>query len=159
MIRRPPRSTRTDTLFPYTTLFRSLGAGAEPRPDSRYAVSKVFGEALGRLFADKYGLEVVCLRIGSFRPVPTTRRMLHIWIGPDDMVRLTVAAIDAPQVHFSVVYGVSHTEAGWWEMEDAEALGYRPVLDVGKYANDVENKAPPEGLVESDRKSTRLNFS
>src|SRR3546814_7811150 len=28
MIRRPPRSTRTDTLFPYTTLFRSTGAGA-----------------------------------------------------------------------------------------------------------------------------------
>src|SRR3546814_3764774 len=28
MIRRPPRSTRTDTLFPYTTLFRSLGTGA-----------------------------------------------------------------------------------------------------------------------------------
>src|SRR3546814_1544669 len=27
MIRRPPRSTRTDTLFPYTTLFRSAGAG------------------------------------------------------------------------------------------------------------------------------------
>src|SRR3546814_8581475 len=29
MIRRPPRSTRTDTLFPYTTLFRSF-AGAQP---------------------------------------------------------------------------------------------------------------------------------
>src|SRR3546814_14918993 len=28
MIRRPPRSTRTDTLFPYTTLFRSSAAGA-----------------------------------------------------------------------------------------------------------------------------------
>src|SRR3546814_10549691 len=28
MIRRPPRSTRTDTLFPYTTLFRSLGGNA-----------------------------------------------------------------------------------------------------------------------------------
>src|SRR3546814_9975680 len=68
--------------------------------------------------------------------------MLHIWIGPDDMVRLTVAAIDAPPVHFSVVYGVSHTESGWWELEDAEALGYRPVLDVGQYAYDVENKAP-----------------
>src|SRR3546814_11184791 len=27
MIRRPPRSTRTDTLFPYTTLFRSVGVG------------------------------------------------------------------------------------------------------------------------------------
>src|SRR3546814_3195437 len=30
MIRRPPRSTRTDTLFPYTTLFRSLGGAAYP---------------------------------------------------------------------------------------------------------------------------------
>src|SRR3546814_8188440 len=32
MIRRPPRSTRTDTLFPYTTLFRSLGGQVRPRP-------------------------------------------------------------------------------------------------------------------------------
>src|SRR3546814_1406561 len=36
MIRRPPRSTRTDTLFPYTTLFRSARAaarrGSRPRP-------------------------------------------------------------------------------------------------------------------------------
>src|SRR3546814_18650071 len=31
MIRRPPRSTRTDTLFPYTTLFRSLSARSWPR--------------------------------------------------------------------------------------------------------------------------------
>src|SRR3546814_7953981 len=30
MIRRPPRSTRTDTLFPYTTLFRSPGGGRHP---------------------------------------------------------------------------------------------------------------------------------
>src|SRR3546814_15514807 len=34
MIRRPPRSTRTDTLFPYTTLFRSV-RGAHPRPGPR----------------------------------------------------------------------------------------------------------------------------
>src|SRR3546814_21156411 len=32
MIRRPPRSTRTDTLFPYTTLFRSVGIGASGLP-------------------------------------------------------------------------------------------------------------------------------
>src|SRR3546814_19916227 len=30
MIRRPPKSTRTDTLFPYTTLFRSLDARLQP---------------------------------------------------------------------------------------------------------------------------------
>src|SRR3546814_3240544 len=33
MIRRPPRSTRTDTLFPYTTLFRSVGDFLVGRPD------------------------------------------------------------------------------------------------------------------------------
>src|SRR3546814_10450067 len=33
MIRRPPRSTRTDTLFPYTTLFRSLRAKPKKRND------------------------------------------------------------------------------------------------------------------------------
>src|SRR3546814_5909345 len=35
MIRRPPRSTRTDTLFPYTTLFRSLG-GRDHQPDRAF---------------------------------------------------------------------------------------------------------------------------
>src|SRR3546814_16358035 len=42
MIRRPPRSTRTDTLFPYTTLFRSLGFDeTHPRssPPDRPAVT------------------------------------------------------------------------------------------------------------------------
>src|SRR3546814_6840644 len=39
MIRRPPRSTRTDTLFPYTTLFRSFGKGAA-------TVAGAFGKAV-----------------------------------------------------------------------------------------------------------------
>src|SRR3546814_14872622 len=38
MIRRPPRSTRTDTLFPYTTLFRSPGLGLTLRSDQPIAV-------------------------------------------------------------------------------------------------------------------------
>src|SRR3546814_16585337 len=41
MIRRPPRSTRTDTLFPYTTLFRSTGV------EHRIAVLPLFGEQVG----------------------------------------------------------------------------------------------------------------
>src|SRR3546814_1642448 len=47
MIRRPPRSTRTDTLFPYTTLFRSSG-GAErkngPSTSSEPAPAEAGGE-------------------------------------------------------------------------------------------------------------------
>src|SRR3546814_6213225 len=41
MVRRPPRSTRTDTLFPYTTLFRSLRGASEEKPCSRPAPLRV----------------------------------------------------------------------------------------------------------------------
>src|SRR3546814_11153431 len=43
MIRRPPRSTRTDTLFPYTTLFRSQGGRSER--DRRYRAARYRGRA------------------------------------------------------------------------------------------------------------------
>src|SRR3546814_12167759 len=53
MIRRPPRSTRTDTLFPYTTLFRSQAAHGPV--DARVRMRAVgVGEALG-LIADRIG--------------------------------------------------------------------------------------------------------
>src|SRR3546814_11022119 len=48
MIRRPPRSTRTDTLFPYTTLFRSLNArarGGFPSPCENFRASAVAATA------------------------------------------------------------------------------------------------------------------
>src|SRR3546814_3491048 len=43
MIRRPPRSTRTDTLFPYTTLFRSIDAAewVDPYDDEKLGFNKV----------------------------------------------------------------------------------------------------------------------
>jgi uronate dehydrogenase len=50
------------------------------RPDGLYGVSKVFAEALGRLYADKHGLEIVNLRIGSFQPRPKNIRMLNTWL-------------------------------------------------------------------------------
>ncbi|MBA3450251.1 MAG: NAD(P)-dependent oxidoreductase, partial [Chloroflexia bacterium] len=40
---------------------------AEIRPDSLYGVSKVYGEALGRLYADRHGVRAICLRIGAVR--------------------------------------------------------------------------------------------
>lgn len=43
---------------------------------------KAFGEALGRLYADKFGLEVVCIRIGSFLAEPTEARHLSTWLMP-----------------------------------------------------------------------------
>src|SRR3546814_3895924 len=44
MIRRPPRSTRTDTLFPYTTLFRSLGVGETLTETFTYTITDGDGD-------------------------------------------------------------------------------------------------------------------
>jgi uronate dehydrogenase len=116
---------------------RSIGPDDPPRPDSRYAVSKVFGEALGRLYADKYGLSVVCLRIGSYQERPLNVRMLSTWISPRDMVELVRCAIEAKDVHFETVYGVSANSRTWWADEAAVRLGYRPVDNAELFAAEI----------------------
>src|SRR3546814_439463 len=44
MLRRPPRSTRTDTLFPYTTLFRSVEPSRHHRPESDHGTAAAIGD-------------------------------------------------------------------------------------------------------------------
>src|SRR3546814_1817413 len=51
MIRRPPRSTRTDTLFPYTTLFRSQIVPDEPCQQHRFARARIVGVVGRQLLA------------------------------------------------------------------------------------------------------------
>src|SRR3546814_8747901 len=50
MIRRPPRSTRTDTLFPYTTLFRSAGYEVEVIPNQGKGAASARIEEARKLF-------------------------------------------------------------------------------------------------------------
>ncbi|GAB2918156.1 NAD(P)-dependent oxidoreductase [Paraburkholderia jirisanensis] len=102
------------------------------RPDSRYGVSKVFGEALGRLYADKHGMSVACLRIGSFRADDTVSapRHLNTWISHRDMVQLTQRCIDHPDYHFVIAYGVSNNARNRWSNANARFLGYQPQDDA-----------------------------
>src|SRR3546814_3276077 len=46
MIRRPPRSTRTDTLFPYTTLFRSIAGGSGVASSTVWLASAILASSL-----------------------------------------------------------------------------------------------------------------
>jgi uronate dehydrogenase len=103
-----------------------IGPNVTPRPDSRYGVSKVFGEALGALYADKHGMAVTCLRIGNFGDVPLDQRRLSIWLMPDDLVQLIRIGLDHPEIKFEVLYGASLNERAWWDNSRAYALGYRP---------------------------------
>ncbi len=105
------------------------------RPDTLYGASKVFGEALGRLHADKWGLEVVCLRIGVCRQRPENADQLRTWLSVPDSIALVEAALtaDLPE-RYSVVYGVSDNARRFWSTRSAQALGYRPQDSADAFA-------------------------
>lgn len=125
-----------------------LTVDVRQRPDTFYGVAKVALEGLGSLYADRYGLEVVALRIGSFQPRPRSRRHLATWLSPGDAVRLVVASLSAPDVAYEVVHGVSANTRGWWDHEPGRRLGYLAQDDAEAFADDV--LAVPE--TEQDRR-------
>ncbi len=96
------------------------------RPDSRYGVSKAFGEALGALYSDKHGMIVTCIRIGNVGPRPLDVRRLSIWIQPEDLVQLFRIGLEHPRIRYEILYGASNNAASWWDDSRARALGYRP---------------------------------
>jgi uronate dehydrogenase len=119
-----------------------IGPSAPVRPDTMYAVTKVFGEAVGRLYADKWGIEVVCVRIGAFQERPQSQRpqsrdAVGSWLSPRDALRLFTAAITAPQVGYVVVYGASRQRHTLWDNPGAASLGYQP-LDEFDAAADAQ---------------------
>jgi len=103
-----------------------IGPGDPVRPDGHYGISKAFGENVARFYFDRYGIESVCLRIGSSFPEPKDRRMLASWLSYDDLERLVVASLTAPVVGCSIVYGVSDNTRTWWDNTSARHLGFRP---------------------------------
>ncbi len=134
----------THHVIGYYPVGQRIDETAPPRPDSMYAVTKCFAEAMGRLYADKSGLQVVCLRIGFFRDRPLEERHLAVWISPGDMARLVRCAIEAPRITFEIVYGISKNTRRWWDLTRArEVLGYDPHDDAEAYAPELL-KDPPE---------------
>ena len=127
---------------------RVYDASVPVRTDSLYGVSKVFGEALGRLYADRYRMDVICLRMGAVResddptkveagrpfelfPVLTAeqsrQRLRAVWLSHRDCAQLIQRALDAP-VHWAVVFGVSNNPRRFWDLEAArDLLGFEPL--------------------------------
>ena len=113
------------------------------KPDSRYGVSKVFGEALGSLYADKYGMECFMIRIGNVNPRPIDKRRLSIWLSPRDLAQLVSIGIDHPDIKFEIVYGISRNTRAWYDNSNAFRLGYRPEDDSEVYAAEVLAREKP----------------
>jgi len=95
------------------------------RPDGMYGISKCFGENLSRYYFDRFGIETVCIRIGSSFPVPTSRRMLTTYLSFDDLTELLRCALFTPRVGHTIVFGASDNAEKWWDNRKAAHLGYQ----------------------------------
>ncbi len=141
----------------HVTGFYSQGETITPcmpaRPDGHYGISKAFGEDLSRFYFDRFGIETVCLRIGSSFPEPVDRRMLASWLSYDDLERLVVASLTAPVVGHSIIYGMSNNPLTWWDNASAKHLGYVPQDSAERYRAAIEAR---QQRVDPDRPEVRF---
>lgn len=103
-----------------------IDADVPVRPDGYYGISKAFGENLSRFYFDRYGIETVCLRIGSSFPEAKDRRMLVTWLSYDDLTQLIAQSLFTPHVGHTIVYGASANRESWWDNSRAAHLGFVP---------------------------------
>ncbi len=116
------------------------------RPDGNYGLSKLFGEGLASLYWDRYGIESVCLRIGSATPAPPDLRGLSTWISLPDLARLLSCSLQAPGIGFLVAYGMSANTRAFWDTQTAwQRLGFVPQDNAETFAPHVERLQLPAG--------------
>lgn len=117
---------------------RTIRPDDEPRPDSYYAVSKLFGEALGSFYADRHGLEVVNLRIGWLDSEPLRRSIANdpsndgyaraMYLSERDCQDALVKSVDAaiPRNPLTVNVLSRNQERYLSIVEAMRGLGYEP---------------------------------
>ncbi len=119
-----------------------VDAQSPPRPDGFYGLSKAFGEDVAQLYWDRWGIETVSIRIGSSFPEPKDRRMLATWLSYDDLERLVMAALTAPVVRHTIIYGTSDNQTSWYDNTLARHIGFRPLDSSDVFRAAVEARQP-----------------
>jgi uronate dehydrogenase len=110
----------------------ATGAG-EASPRSHYALSKLYAEQMGEMYARCYGMSVLAVRLGwVVRNLDEARHMVRlaipdIYLSRADAGRFYAAALAAREITFSVVYATSKGGHNFYDMEPARRLlGYEP---------------------------------
>ncbi|HAA77382.1 TPA: NAD(P)-dependent oxidoreductase [Candidatus Latescibacteria bacterium] len=132
--------TTPETLDPAKTVQRKL---TDPvNPDSLYAVSKLFGEQIGKLYSEQHGLEFVGMRIGWMiaENDPSTKKgtsaedyMRAMWLSHRDCIAAHKRAIEVDTLYL-LAYVVSNNDRRVFDLEETgETLGYKPVDNSEAY--------------------------
>lgn len=126
-----------------------LNANERVLPDSRYGVAKAFGEAALAMYADKYGMGCMSIRIGTVIDKPRFMRELSTFHHPEDLAQLIAIGAEHPDMRNDIVFGLSDNERSWWDNSRATALGYKPkhkAQDHLAFAEAGEKNQPDDAL-------------
>ena len=117
--------------------FQLLTTEMPIRPDGPYGIGKAFGEAAGRYYSDKYGLSVMCLRIGTLNAesAPTNTRQFSTLLTHNDLARLVISCIEASKdIRFGIYYGVSNNKWKFWDTSNSlQEINYKPEDDAESF--------------------------
>jgi nucleoside-diphosphate-sugar epimerase len=100
------------------------------RPTDLYPASKVWAEALARVYADIHGMSCICLRIGwvndADRPYDPT--LAAVWCSHRDIADLVERSVNASdELRFDIFFGVSDNQYRWVDIDHPRhVLGYEP---------------------------------
>jgi nucleoside-diphosphate-sugar epimerase len=101
-----------------------------PRPDSFYGVGKLFGENTGRLFSDRYGMSVICIRLGAVLAGDQPRLVRHFpgYLSQADAVQMVDKCLGAPEsIRFDIFDAISENSRRWRDTSHAkQVLGWQP---------------------------------
>ena len=125
----------------YRKITEVVDAEMPPRADGMYGISKVFGETLSRYYYDRFGIETVCLRIGSCFPEPKDKRMMSTYLSLDDLVEALRCSLFARRVDHTIAFGVSNNASKWWDDRHSRHLGFVPKDSSGKFAHKFPDNA------------------
>jgi nucleoside-diphosphate-sugar epimerase len=99
-------------------------------PQSLYACSKLWGEALARCFTNTFDMSIICLRIGMVQKGdrPTTDRSFSIWCSQRDITQMIQRCLEAPDsLRFDIFFVTSNNELGYRDLTHGrEVVGYEP---------------------------------
>ena len=110
-------------------------------PDSFYGASKVFGEAVAKLFFVKEGIESAVVRIGSCFDQPSDLRMMSTWFSPDDFAALIKSCFEVETLACPTIFGVSNNVRSFWRNTEISHLDWHSearVEDVPKSMDEAD---------------------
>ena len=107
------------------------------RPDSPYAVGKLFGENLGRYYADKYGISTLAIRLGGVLPEdrPRLRRQYPGFLSHADCVQIIDKCLGAPEsLKYDIFNAISENKYRWRSTDHTkEVLNWRPIGSADRF--------------------------